>query len=147
MADEFVVFKPTQHYSEKFNTPVVQKKEYSETFAEFAAKNRKIIVESADNSGGTSTIYTTPVNYTFFLTGCWVNLSSTAASLEYVKISILGKTFIKLNAYQSPSDSLSIQFNPALKIEKNTAIQLITSPNINIASGGISGWLEPNSSA
>lgn len=159
MADELMI--KTKDFTEKFNTPVQQQKDYYPTWAEFAAQKFTQIIRSGQQSGsGDTEIYEVPAGTILFLTTinhshslqAQLNGFGTGVSYFYFEATgtgtrnILSTSIICQNGLitnQSiPNNVTSLAYPMPIKIPAGTKI-FIDASALSIAIGTFTGFLVP----
>jgi len=75
-SEEQLALKPISPYDAKNNTPILQQKEFNQTWLEFAAQKFQQVKLTGYAQNSTTTIYTIPEGYIFYLTSAQVSYSS-----------------------------------------------------------------------
>ena len=112
-----------------------------------------VVVASPKSTTGTTTLYTTPSNKDFYLTGAWLSYTKDAtcdtatgalpitATLNGVAIQFLTLSKLTLTAEQR---QISITFETPIKIDRNTIISFGTTWSVGnmIIAVGITGYTQ-----
>jgi len=126
-------------------------REFSATFAEWAADNVEQIFRSDNMISGNKTIYTVPDNFTLFITGCYSQATCTSGAGQIrsggLTIRSPAGEFIAnlissyINAALS-SSSNSINFSMPIRVLQKEVVVVTASPNTS-AVGAFFGFLLP----
>lgn len=157
-----VAYKPAVPYSKKYNTPILQQKEYVQTWAEFSAKNRQQIIKSVKDfvGSGDVAVVVVPKGFTLYITTAFMSVawSSTSINEESVYLYSTETNTELLTSQYSPdnynshdpdpykTDNLCLTFPMPIKISAGKEIHLYVHANAT-ASCGITGWLETNTTS
>jgi len=135
-------------YDKNANTPIEQKKEYSETWSEWAAKNRKQVFAFQGTGAGTANIYVVPAGFTLYVTSFNHSMSPTANanadSLIYTNL-----IYTSMVSYLTSRTPVAIpvtnsnSFPMPLKFNSGDTLILYSSANC-VSYCCIHGFLEPN---
>jgi hypothetical protein len=138
-----IAYKPPFPASKNINTPIVEQKEFSMTWAEWAAKNRTQVITARTSSG---VIYTVPVGYTLYISSAYISAGHNGLATSYIRIyNSATQLLLTLSMSVSGNSAISCPFPCPMKLNSNTQIELIS--GATNFSGGIVGWLEPNPSS
>lgn len=121
-----------------------QPREFQPTFSEWAADNVEQIIKSDTSNNGSSAIYQVPVNFTLFITSCFIAHLSSSASQAIIHLgndSSIKNILVSRSKDQGCNNSLS--FLMPLKVSQGETIFLTSTGAGNGANGGIQGFLLP----
>jgi len=143
----YKVFKTINPTSEKANTPIQQKREFSYTWCEWAAKNREQLILQYGNSGaGNVSIYTIPEGFTLYVTSVLLTGIGNAAGVNILTINIDNALTGRIGALylaNGITNSCSLNFNCPLKFNSGRQIYINYGNNISFLTI-VTGFLEQN---
>ena len=130
-------YKPPIDFKPSLDTPKVQQREFSETWAEWASKNREVIREEVNTI---PVDYTVPDNKTLFITSLSLS-GSTNLTTGTVSIGSAGVRLLQLQTAAATNGVISQTFPSPLRIESGEVLT-ITSSAPATATALVFGWLE-----
>lgn len=137
----FKVPKIDGKFTEKINTPVEQRKEYSETWLEWASKNRtQLCLWTIYAGGGSTTVYTVPEGYSFLITSACIAITAN----DGIQVARLWKDAQNsLNVFLTcgRNNSLSCSYPMPIKVNSLQPIGLSAGAACEVS---VIGFLEQN---
>lgn len=135
-------------YEEKYNTPVQQQKEFSETWCEWAAKNRQPVFIFNGGGAGTINLYQVPAGFTLYVTSLNHSMTPIANAnvVSLIYQNLFGTGNISNLCCNSPTASPvahSCSYPMPLKFNSGDILYLYVSVNC-ISYASIQGFLEQN---
>lgn len=123
---------------------------YSQSYLEWALKNRPSIFKDAIVTSGTSTIYTVPQGYVLYITSAYLtSINRSAVATQPISISIPAGDILQMLISLAPAappfpfQTVTAAFPFPIRIPAGTVITLTGNATVDsLTTGGIIGFLE-----